>query len=188
MKVVAFNGSPRENGNTQKAINIVLEELSAREIEVESVRIGGNLLYGCQNCGYCGKAKDGKCAMPDKMNEFIEKALNADGIILGSPVYFGNVTAEMKAFIDRLGKVGRSTGKLEHKIGASVVTARRAGSNFTYAAMNYLFGICEMVTVNSNYWNTAIMSVPGELEKDSESDITFRKLGANMAELLKTLL
>lgn len=187
MKVVAFNGSPRKNGNTAGSIKIVLAELKKEGIETELVQLGGNRVSGCIDCGYCKAHRDLICAVKDDIiNECIAKMAEADGIIIGSPVYFGNVTTEVKALIDRAGRVTRSADfALRRKVGAAVVAARRAGTNMTYAAINLLFGISEMITAHSNYWNMTLSRDIGDLEKDAEGIGTFETLGRNMAWLLK---
>lgn len=186
MKVVAFNGSPRKNGNTNYSIQVVLAALEAEGIETELVQLGGNIISGCRDCGYCRTLKNAQCAIADDMvNDCIAKMLGADGIIIGSPVYFGNVTTEVKALIDRAGKVTLNNGNLlRHKAGAAVVAVRRAGSNFTCAAINFLFGISQMIVANSNYWNMTLSENPGDAAKDREGIETFETLGRNMAWLL----
>lgn len=189
MKVAAFNGSPRSGGNPHHALETVCRALRAEGIETEIVQVGGQLLHGCIDCGYCSRVMDGKCAFKDDlMNSFIETAVNADGILIGSPVYFSNITPETKALIDRLGRVAsRNGGLLKHKPGAAVVAVRRAGSNVAFSAINYLFGITEMFTVGSSYWNMTLARDLGDWEKDEEGIRTFETLGENMAWLLKKI-
>ena len=188
MKVVAFNGSPRVNGNTAQSLKIVLAELANEGIETEIVQLGGRKVFGCLACGKCRETKDNRCARKDdEMNTFIQKMEEADGIIIGSPTYFSNVTTEVKALIDRCGYVAKSNGgaMLKGKVGASVVSARRAGSTFTYSAINFFFGIAEMIICSSNYWNLTLSRDPGDVQNDAEGIQTFQILGKNMAELLK---
>jgi len=189
MKVAAFNGSPRSSGNTHYALSTVCRALRAEGIETEIVQVGGQLLHGCIDCGYCARVQDGTCAFKDDlMNQFIETAVHADGILIGSPVYFSNITPETKALIDRLGRVAlRNGGLLKRKPGAAVVAVRRAGSNVAFSAINYLFGISEMITVGSSYWNMTLARNLGDWEKDEEGIRTFETLGANMAWLLKKI-
>ncbi|NLG84753.1 MAG: flavodoxin family protein [Firmicutes bacterium] len=189
MKVVAFNGSPRPHGNTAQALETVLAELRKAGIETELVQLGGRRLYGCLACGRCRANRDMRCAgRDDEMNERIAKAFAADGILIGSPTYFSNVTAEVKAFIDRCGYVAGANGNpLKGKVGAAVVAARRAGSNFTYAAINFFFGINEMIVPGSSYWNMTLARDPDDYIKDEEGVRTFRRLGENMAALMKRL-
>lgn len=188
MKVVAFNGSPRINGNTQQSLEIVLNELKKEGIETELVQLGGRKVFGCLACGKCRETQDNRCIRKDdEMNTFIQKMAEADGIIIGSPTYFSNVSTEVKALIDRCGYVAKSNGGtlLKGKVGASVVAARRAGSTFTYSAINFFFGIAEMTICSSNYWNLTLSRDPGEVQNDAEGVQTFQTLGKNMAQLLK---
>lgn len=190
MKVVAFNGSPRINGNTAGSLKIVLDELAKEGIETKLVQLGGQKVFGCLACGKCGERQDNKCArQDDKMNDFIQKVQEADGILIGSPTYFSNVSTEVKAFIDRCGYVNKANGGniLRGKAGAAVVSVRRAGSNFTYAAINFFFGIAEMVIPTSSYWNMTLSRDLGDIEKDEEGIRTFQTLGKNMAKLLKQI-
>lgn len=190
MKVVAFNGSPRREGNTAQAINIVFEELQKEGIETEMVQLGGVKVFGCLACGKCWQNKDNKCARTDdEMNSFLSKMIEADGIIIGSPTYFSNVSTEVKALIDRCGFVAKANGGtlFKDKVGAPVVSVRRAGSNFVYAAINFFFGISEMIIPGSSYWNMTLSMNPGDIQNDSEGIKTFRTLGKNMAWLLKKI-
>lgn len=189
MKVIALNGSPRKEGNTAQALQIVLAELAKEGIETELVQLGGRKVFGCLACRKCSELKNNRCVrQDDEMNTFIGKALQADGIIIGSPTYFSNVTSEVKAFIDRCGIVARANGNpLKGKVGAAVVSVRRAGSNFVYSAINFFFGITEMIVPGSNYWNVTVSRDPGDIQKDEEGIETFKTLGKNMAWLLKKL-
>ena len=188
MKVVAFNGSPRVNGNTSQSLKLVLAELEKAGIETELVQLGGRKVFGCLACGKCRELKNNRCAREDdEMNTFIQKMEEADGIIIGSPTYFSNVSTEVKALIDRCGYVAKANGgaMLRGKVAASVVCARRAGSTFTYSAINFFFGIAEMTIVSSNYWNLTLSCNPGDVQNDAEGIKTFEILGENMAKLLK---
>ena len=188
MKVIAFNGSPRVNGNTEQSIKMVLTELEKDGIETEIVQLGGRKVFGCLACGKCRENRDNRCARKDdEMNTFIQKMEEADGIIIGSPTYFSNVSTEVKALIDRCGYVSKSNGGglLRGKVGASVVSARRAGATFTYSAINFFFGISEMIICSSTYWNLTLSRDPGDVQNDAEGIQTFQTLGKNMACLLK---
>ncbi len=190
MKVVAFNGSPRQGGNTAQGIEIVLAELRKEGIETEFVQLGGRKVFGCLSCGKCWENKDNHCVrQDDEMNIFIDKIRQADGIIIGSPTYFSNVSPEVKALIDRCGFVAKANGgdMLRGKVGAAVVSVRRAGSNFVYSAINFFFGISEMIIPGSSYWNMTLALNPGDVQNDAEGVQTFRTLGKNMAALLKKL-
>lgn len=188
MKVVAFNGSPRVNGNTAQSIQIVLAELAKEGIETEIVQLGGRKVFGCLACGKCGETRNNRCARKDdEMNTFIQKIEEADGIIIGSPTYFSNVSSEVKALIDRCGFVNKSNegALLRGKVGSSVISVRRAGSTFAYSAINFFFGIAEMIICSSSYWNMTLSLNPGDVQKDAEGIQTFQTLGKNMAKLLK---
>jgi multimeric flavodoxin WrbA len=189
MKVVAFNGSPRVNGNTAQSLKFVLEELEKEGIETELVQLGGRKVFGCLACQKCLENKNRQCARnDDDMNFFIEKMISADGILIGSPTYFSNITSEVKALIDRCGYVSNANGGLfQRKVGAAVVAVRRAGSNFTYAAINFFFGTTQMIIAGSSYWNMTLACEPDDVQKDEEGIRTFRNLGQNMAWLLKKI-
>jgi multimeric flavodoxin WrbA len=186
MKVVAFNGSPRKDGNTQQSIQIVLDELQKQNIETELIKIGGKRLHGCNACYECFANKDKQCVIKnDELNTYIAKMTEADGIIIGSPVYFSNVTTEVKALIDRAGLVARANDNLlRRKVGAAVVVMRRAGGTTVFSAINYFFFISEMIVPGSIYWNLAVGRDPGEVQNDEEGIKTFKQLGENMAWLL----
>jgi multimeric flavodoxin WrbA len=189
MKVVAFNGSPHKEGNTSILINLVLGELTKEGIETEVVQVGGKKIRGCIACFKCLENLNQRCAVDnDILNGCIEKMLEADGILLGSPVYFTDVTAEMKALIDRAGMVGGVNGYMyKHKVGAAVAAVRRAGSVHTLDTMNHLFQYHQMMVPGSSYWSLGMGMMPGEVEKDEEGVRTMQTLGQNMAWLLKKL-
>lgn len=190
MKVVAINGSGRKDGNTYLLLKIVLEELQAAGIETELIQLAeGKPLQGCVACLKCMERKNMKCAIEsDPLNEYFAKISSADGLILGSPVYFSDVTAGMRAFIERCGLVSRANGNvLKRKAGAGVLAVRRAGSNFALASLNYLFLITEMIIPGSSYWNVGMGRMPGEVLNDEEGIATMKTLGQNMAWLLKKL-
>ncbi len=186
MKVVAFNGSPRKNGNTSILLDEVLGALKKENIETEHVHIGGKAIQGCTACMKCKENMDKKCVLPnDQVNEWMEKAFAADGILLGSPTYFSDMTPEMKAFIDRLGYVNLANGNMmRRKIGASVVAVRRGGGVHVFDSMNHLFQISEMIIVSGTYWNLGFGREKGEVKEDHEGIRNMRSLGENMAWLL----
>ncbi|MFC1635005.1 flavodoxin family protein [Planctomycetota bacterium] len=189
MKVVAFNGSARKDGNTAILIRKVLSELEAEGIDTELVQMAGKTIKGCTACGKCFKSLDKRCTVDnDVANECIEKMTKADGIILGSPTYFSDVTTEMKALIDRAGFVARANSfMLKRKIGASVVAVRRAGAIPTFDSMNHFFLIGQMIVVGSSYWNVGFGLAKGDVEQDEEGLETMQTLGQNMAWLLKKI-
>lgn len=189
MRVVAFNGSPRKDGNTARLIRRVFAELEAEGIETELVQLGGERIHGCVACYRCFSNKDRRCAVGDDMaNTFIEKMLEADGIVLGSPTYFADITPETKALIDRSGLVARANGDLfQRKVGAGVVAVRRGGAIHAFDSINHFFLITQMIIPGSIYWNMAIGREKGEVEGDDEGLRTMVTLGQNMAWLLKKL-
>lgn len=189
MKVVVFNGSPRKDGNTKQCLDIVIKELENAGIDVEYFWIGMDKIDGCIACYRCAENKDQRCSVKnDKLNQYLEKMLEADGIILGSPTYFADTSTRMKALIERAGLVSKVNGDLlKHKVGASVVAVRRAGAVHVYSSMNYFFGINQMFIVGSSYWNLAIGKDPGDVLNDEEGVMTFTNLGKNFAFLLKKL-
>ncbi len=189
MKVVAFNGSPRKEGNTSQSMQVVLSELEKEGIGTELIQVGGKPLHGCIACYKCVKNKDRECAIKkDDLNSYVQKMVEADGIILGSPVYFSNITSEMKALIDRAGLVVRANDYLlKRKVGAPVLAVRRAGATFAFSAINFFFFIQQMIVPGSIYWNLGIGREPGEVMKDEEGVQTFKTLGQNMAWLLEKM-
>lgn len=189
MKVVAFNGSPRKNGNTSLLIQTVFDVLAKEDIDTELVEMAGSALHGCIACYQCRKNKDKKCTIKDDAaNDYIAKMDGADGIILGSPVYFTDVTAEMKALIDRAGFVARGNDHLfRHKVGAAVVAVRRAGALHTFDSLNHFFLISQMIVPGSSYWNLGMGGKIGDVNDDAEGQDTMRVLGENMAWLLKKI-
>ncbi len=189
MKVVAINGSARKEGNTARLIGTVLQELEKESIETEVVNLSGKEIRGCTACMKCWKNKDARCAAhKDFLNKCLEKMTHADGIILGSPTYFANVSTEMKALIDRAGMVGLANDFLyRRKVGAGVVAVRRGGAIHVFNSLNHFFFINQMVVPGSIYWNMGTGLEKGEVEKDEEGLKTMQVLGENMAWLLKKL-
>lgn len=189
MKVVAFNGSPRPQGNTAILIKTVLKELEAEGIETEFIQLGGQIVHGCIACGTCRKLKNKQCKIAnDNINSYIQKMVEADGIILGSPTYFSMMTPELKALIDRAGYVALGNDRmLKRKVGAAVVAVRRAGAMTTFDAINHFFLINEMIVPGSSYWNLGVGRAEGDVNNDQEGLATMVTLGKNMAWLLKQL-
>ncbi|NQU51429.1 MAG: flavodoxin family protein [Bacteroidetes bacterium] len=189
MKVVAFNGSPRREGNTKILIDTVFSVLEKEGIETEMIQLGNKLIHGCTACGKCKEIQNGKCHIKnDHLNYCIEKMIEADGIIIGSPVYFADVTTEVKALIDVAGYVTRANGfTLKRKIGAAVIAVRRGGALHTYESLNNFFLINQMIVPGSTYWNFAFGRNPGEVLDDEEGMQTMHALAENMAWLLKKI-
>lgn len=189
MKVVAFNGSPRTEGNTYHMIKALFAGLEKEGVETELVQVGGKPIRGCVACGKCRENKDGKCVIKgDVLNECVAKMAAADGIVIGSPTYFSDVTAEIKALIDRAGFVSRGNNfMLRRKLGAAVCVARRAGATRVFNSINHFFLISQMIIPGSNYWNMGMGLGPGDVLEDEEGIETMRVLAENMAWLLKRL-
>ena len=189
MKVIAFNGSARKDGNTAILIQRALKVLEGEGIETEFIQLAGQQIHGCTGCGTCRKVKNKECKIVnDNVNLYIQKMVEANGIILGSPTYFSMMSSEMKALIDRAGFVGRSNDDLfKHKVGAAVVAVRRAGGIPTFDAINHFFLISQMIVPGSSYWNIGVGLGKGDVEKDEEGMKTMEDLGRNMAWLLKKL-
>jgi multimeric flavodoxin WrbA len=189
MKVVAFNGSARKDGNTAILINYVFEELKKEGIDTELVQFAGKRLRGCTACKKCFETKDRRCVIKtDIMNECLEKMVKADGIILGSPIYFADITPEIKALVDRAGYVSKANDDmLRRKVGAAVIAVRRAGAIHGFDSLNHFFFISQMIVPGSLYWNIGIGRDKGEVERDQEGIQIMRTLGQNMAWLLKKL-
>ena len=189
MKVVGFSGSARKGGNTSTMINAAFAELQAAGVETELVELAGRPISGCIACYKCFKDKNRRCAVDnDIINDCIGKMEQADGIILGSPTYFADVSASMKALIERCGMVSRANNDmLKRKVGAGVVAVRRGGAYHVFSSLNAFFLIGQMVVVGSSYWNIGHGKDPGEVKNDLEGMKTMADLGRNMAWLLDKL-
>ncbi|MFO7574262.1 MAG: flavodoxin family protein [Bacteroidales bacterium] len=189
IRVLAINGSPRKGGNTEIMLKEVLNVLAERGIKTEFFQLGGKDVNGCVACMKCKKKKDGFCQKKnDVLNKCIEKMVRADGILIGSPVYFTDVTPEVKALIDVAGYAGRAGGNIyRRKVGAAVVAVRRAGAIHAFDTINHFFLINEMIVPGSSYWNIGIGREKGDVLKDDEGIRTMRTLGDNMAWVLKGL-
>lgn len=186
LKVVAFNGSPRPKGNTALLLQHVLEVLQKEGIETELVQVGGKKNKGCAACMRCWSKKDKRCTVKnDILNDCIEKMIKADGVLLGSPTYFADITPELKALIDRCGFVARGNDHLfRRKVGAAVIAVRRAGAIHAFDSINHFFLINQMIVPGSIYWNIGIGRQEGEVASDKEGIETMQILGENMAWLL----
>ena len=189
MNVVAFNGSARKDGNTAILVNTVFKELKKAGIKTGLVQMAGKKIHGCIACGKCFENKDRRCAVKgDILNDCIEKMLDADGIILASPTYFADVSASMKALIERAGFVARANDDMfRYKAGAAVVAVRRAGAIHAFDTLNHFFFISQMIVPGSSYWNIGMGLAPGDVKKDKEGLATMKTLGTNMAWLMKKL-
>ena len=190
MRVVAFNGSSRKDGNTAILLRRVLTELEAEGIETELVQLAHKRFAGCTACLKCAETLDDRCSgvKDDGLNECIEKMLAADGILLGSPTYYANCTATTQALMERAGYATRKNGNpLARKVGAAVVAVRRGGAIHAFDSINHWFQINEMILIGSSYWNIGIGREIGEVEQDAEGMATMTDLGRTMAWALKKL-
>jgi multimeric flavodoxin WrbA len=190
MNVLLVNGSPRSDGNTHKLLCRVMDALRNEGIDTELLQVGGTTIRGCLSCYRCIELKNRQCSTKnDSFNAIFEKMIAADGIVLGSPTYFADITPELKALIDRAGFVSRVNGNLfRHKAGAAVISLRRGGGIHAFDSINHLFQICGMFTVGSTYWNLGFGGREGsEVENDREGMDNMQDLGTSMAFLLKKL-
>jgi len=187
MKIVAINGSARKGGNTAQLMTMVLEELAKAGHDTELIELAGQPLPGCIACYKCFETKDRRCGVKnDMMNDCIAKMEEADVILLGSPTYFADVSAAMKALIERAGMVARANGNMfKRKLGAGVVAVRRAGASHVFSSLNNFFLIGEMIVVGSSYWNIGQGREPGKVQEDKEGCQTMVDLGRNIAWLLE---
>ena len=183
MKVLMLNGSPRKNGNTSIALDEVRKILESEGIEVETIQVGNMDISGCRGCLYC--KENGKCVKDDIVNEIAAKLEQADGLVVGSPVYYASANGTLVCLLDRLFYSTKFNKTM--KVGASVAVARRGGCSATFDELNKYFAIAGMPIVPSQYWNSVHGRVPGDAQKDEEGLQTMRTLGRNMAFLLKSI-
>ena len=183
MKVLLINGSPKAQGNTAFALSQMAEVFADQGIEAEIIHVGNQAIRGCTACGGCSKT--GKCVFDDPVNEVAPKFQEADGIVLGSPVYYASANATLIAFLDRLFYSSRFDKRM--KVGASVVVARRGGCSAAFDELNKYFTISGMPVASSHYWNCIHGSAPGQAEQDAEGIVTMRNLAKNMAFLMKSI-
>jgi multimeric flavodoxin WrbA len=186
MKVLGINCSPRKGGNTELLLKEVFKPLEKNEIKTEFFQIGGKKVRGCIACMKCRKAADGRCHQKNEViNECIGRMEKADAIIIGSPVYFADLTADAKALLEVSGFAMRGAGNpLRYKLGAGVVAVRRAGAIHAFDSINHFFLINEMIVPGSGYWNIALGRNKGDVLKDEEGIKTMKMLGENIAWLL----
>ncbi|NLY00650.1 MAG: flavodoxin family protein [Rhodopirellula sp.] len=189
MRVLGISGSPRPDGNTGILIKQALEILSAEGIETDYLPLADRPIKPCMACGGCFRSDTIRCVQEDPAFEgILERFAAADGVLVGSPVYFGSATPQTMALLDRVGYVARRhRDLLRRKVGAAIVVARRAGQNFTFAQLNYFFLISEMIVPGSTYWNVAFGREKGEVNSDTEGVETVKNLAMNMAWLMKKL-
>jgi len=189
MRVLGISGSPRHGGNTDFLVNKALGILADEGLETEFLSLADRPIKPCTACGGCSAKDQVRCTLEDPAFEgIIEKFAAADGILVGSPVYFSSATPQTIALMDRVGYVARRHPELlRRKVGAAIAVARRAGQNFTFAQLNYFFLLSEMIVPGSTYWNVAVAREKGEVENDAEGLKTIETLAHNMAWLMKKL-
>ncbi|MDI6896215.1 flavodoxin family protein [Methanocella conradii] len=184
-KVVGIVGSPRPISNTRYLVSEALETLKKEGIDVELITLGDKRIAPCEACNACAELFN--CRIEDDFQEIYEKMVAADGIIVGSPVYFGSAAPQVMALLDRAGYIGIKTRAFERKVGAAIAVARRAGANFTFAQLNYFFFINGMIVPGSTYWNVGYGLNPESVRDDEEAIRTVQNLAKNMAWLIKKL-
>ena len=189
MKAVAINGSPRKGGNTEILLKKVLAPLAAAGWETDLIQVGSADIRGCRACYHCFDTKDARCGQKDEFfNPCMAKMVAADAIILGSPTYFSDVSAEMKALLDRAGLVALASGGLfRGKIGAAVVAVRRGGGTHAFDTMNHMFLMSGAIVPGSTYWNLGFGLDKGDVAKDEEASRNMDDLGQTIAWLGKAI-
>ena len=183
MKVLILNGSARKNGCTSRALKEVEETLNKEGIETENIFIGNKDIRGCMSCRKCNEI--GRCVFDDIVNEVNPKFEEADGIIVGTPVYYAHANGTIISFLDRLFFSAKFDKSM--KVGAAVVSSRRAGSTSAFDEINKYFTISNMPIVSSSYWNEVHGHSESDVEKDLEGLQTMRNLGRNMAFMIKSI-
>ncbi len=185
MKVLLINGSPKERGNTFRALSEVAATLNAEGVETEIVSIGKKAMQGCIACGWCGR--EGKCTFKDDVYYKVWRTVKdgIDGLVVGSPVYYGGPNGSLCALLDRV--FYSLSRELQYKPAASVVVCRRGGASAAFDRLNKYFTMSNMPLVSSQYWNMAYGQTPGQVEQDEEGMQTMRTLGRNMAWMIKGL-
>ena len=183
MKVLLINGSPKATGNTAFALQQMAEVFAAEGIETETIQVGSMDIRGCIGCGQCYKA--GKCIFDDLVNEVAAKLESADGMVVGSPVYYASPNGTLISFLDRLFYSARYD--LRMKVGASVVVARRGGCTAAMDVLNKYFTISQMPLASSCYWNMIHGAKPGEAQQDPEGIRTVRTLAKNTAFMIRAI-
>ncbi|UCB45129.1 MAG: flavodoxin family protein [Spirochaetota bacterium] len=186
MKAVLVCGSPRLNGNTQKLLELAEEVLQENNIDTELILLHGKDIKPCIACNRCRETKDRMCSIKDDdFHTVFNKILEADALVIGSPVYFGSATSQTTCLLHRTGYVSRGNGRLlSGKVGAPIVVARRAGHNFTYAQLVLFLTMNDMTVAGSTYWNIAFGKNPGEVMDDEEGVETIRRCAQNISMLL----
>jgi multimeric flavodoxin WrbA len=185
MKAIAFVGSPRKNGNTEMLSQHTLKAIEEEGLETELVRLADFDVRPCNACMACKEEE--RCSIKDDLLPLYFKAKAADAIILASPVYFGSATAQIKAFMERAGYIGRPRQAFAGKVGGPLVVARRAGQNFTFSQLMFWFHILGFYMPGASYWNIAFGRDKGTVQNDEEGMATAWNFGKNVAFLVKKL-
>ena len=186
MKVLLISGSPKANGNTVQLLQECAKVIQEAGVEAEIVSFAGMKIEACIACMKC--AKTGECGLDDGLNEIIGKVKQAEGLIVGTPVYFGTARGDVMCALQRIGYVSRNNGDfLTGKVGGPIAVARRGGQTLTLQEMLMFFLINDMIVPGSSYWNMVFGRMPGEALKDEEGVATIRHFGANVANLVKKL-
>ena len=183
MKIIGIVGSPRVGGNTETLTRIALEEVHKESLETELISLAGKKIEPCDACGSCRTTR--KCHIKDDFDAIYAKMVDADGIILATPVYYGAATPQMVALLSRCYAHRGEERPFENKVGGPIVVARRAGQNFTFAQLMFFFMIQGMIVPGSTYWNIAFGRVKGEVTKDEEGVRTVKNFGKKLAWLAK---
>ncbi len=183
-KVLLINGSPKADGCTAEALKEMIRTFDAEGVETELVQVGNKNVRGCVSCGYC--MEHGKCVVDDIVNEVAEKFKDADGVVIGSPVYYGSPNGTMLSFLDRL-FYSCAQGAGHMKVGASVVSCRRGGNSASFDVLNKYFTISNMPLASSGYWNQVHGFTAEDVRKDEEGLQVMRNLARNMTFMIKAI-
>lgn len=186
MKVVLVSGSPKPNGNTALLMQECSKVIQEHGVAAEIVSFAGMKIESCIGCRECSKS--GECGLDDGLNEIIHKIRGAEGLIVGTPVYFGTARGDVMCALQRIGYVSRNSDNfLTGKVGGPIAVARRGGQTLTLQEMLMFFLINDMIVPGSSYWNMVFGRLPGEALNDEEGMATIRHFAANVAELVKKL-
>lgn len=185
-KVILLSGSPRAEGNTAQVLHECLKVIESREVQAEVISLAGRKIQSCIACGKCAELK--RCTIDDGLNEIMDKIRQAQGFIVGAPVYFGTARGDLMSALQRIGKVSRSTDNfLSWKVGGPIAVARRGGHTASVQEMLMFYLINDMIVPGSTYWNILFGSQPGEVWQDEEGIKTIRRFAENVANLIKKI-
>lgn len=185
-KVILISGSPRPEGNTFQVLHECLKVIESHGVEAELISLAGKQIQSCIACGKCAELK--KCVLNDGVNEIIEKLRNAQGFIVGTPVYYGTARGDLMSLLQRVGKVSGATDRfLSWKVGGPIAVARRGGQTASIQEMLMFYLMNDMIIPGSTYWNIAFGRTPGEVLEDEEGVQTMRRFSENVAQLIKKI-